>query len=64
MLEGLEKYNGLISGRGFNTITNNILDQKEYRGEHSRTQATRKLRECESSKKPNYVFHLKSNKKK
>ena len=59
----MESNNGIIIGGDFNTITDKNLDQKDYRGEHMRTKATKKLQEWEESKKLNDVFRLKNPKK-
>ena len=63
VLEDINANNGIIVGGDFNTITNKQLDQKEYKGEHSRTKATKKLIEWETTKKLNDIFRLKNPKK-
>ena len=63
MLEDIEANNGIIVGGDFNTTTNKQWDQKEYTGEHSRTKATQKLIEWETTKKLNDIFRLKNPKK-
>ena len=63
ILEDIEAHNGIIVGGDFNTITDKDWDQKEYKGEHTRTKATKKLREWETTKKLNDVFRLKNHKK-
>ena len=60
ILEDMESNNGIIIGGDFNTITNKKLDQKDYRGEHMRTKATKKLQEWEETKKLNDIFRLKN----
>ena len=55
-IEHILEDNGLIVGCDFNTITNKVLDQKDYIGEHTRTKATKKLREWETTKKLNDFF--------
>ena len=61
--EDMEPHNGLIVGGDFNTITNKVSDQKDYRGEHTRTKATKKLIEWKTTKKLNDVFRIKKPKK-
>ena len=56
----MEANNGIIIGGDFNTITDKKLDQKDYRGEHMRTKATKKLLEWETTKKLNYIYRLKN----
>ena len=51
ILEDMEANNGIIIGGDFKTITDKKLDQKDYRGEHISTKATKKLMEWETTKK-------------
>ena len=60
ILEDMEANNGIIIGGDFKTITDKKLDQKDYRGEHMRTKATKKLLEWETTKKLNYIYRLKN----
>ena len=63
ILEDMEAHNGLIVGGDFNTITDKDWDQKEYKGENTRTKATKKLREWETTKKLNDIFRIKNRRK-
>ena len=60
VLEDIEANNGIIVGGDFNTIADKQVDQKDYKGEHSRTKATKKLLEWETTKKLNDIFRLKN----